>query len=310
MPRQKLGPRLYPNHSPGRPVLQEDTRKHPSFDRFVQTIAALRAPDGCPWDREQTHGSIAQNMIEEAYEAVAAIEEGDPEHLREELGDVLLQVVLQAQIAADAGEFTIDDVVEDVDAKMLRRHPHVFGTQKAFEAAGLDPSGIETGEDVLPLWDLIKIHEKKLKEESRARKREAAGLDPDAPVGQLDDVPCTQPALMQAQEISRKTARLGFEWETTADVWDKLDEEIAEFKDAPRGSGEAELEMGDMLFCLVNVARKESIDAETALRRTCEKFRSRWSAMEESARAQGYSVTECGTERLENLWQEAKRSRG
>lgn len=290
--------------------MQEDTRNHPSFDRFVQTIATLRAPDGCPWDREQTHRSIAQNMLEEAYEAVAAIEEDDIEHLREELGDVLLQVVLQAQIATEAGEFTIDDIIEDIDAKMLRRHPHVFGMQKALAAAGLDPSGIETGADVLPLWDLIKAHEKKLKEEERAKKRRAAGLDPDAPAGQLDDVPRTQPALMQAQEVSRKTARLGFEWDTTDDVWDKFDEEVVEFKEALSGSAEAELEMGDMLFCLVNVARKEGIDAETALRRTCEKFRRRWSAMEESTREQGIGITDCGTEQLEDLWQEAKRSQG
>jgi len=286
--------------------LQDDTRKHPSFDRFAGTIAALRAPDGCPWDREQTHASIASNMIEEAYEAVAAIEDGDVEHLREELGDVLLQVVLQAQIAEDAGEFTIDDVIDDVDAKMVRRHPHVFGTQRAFEAAGIDPGAIRTGADVLPMWDLIKVHEKKMKAEARARRLAAAGLDPEEPAGMLDDVPRTQPALMQAQEVSRKTVRVGFEWESTQAVWEKLDEEVAEFRAAPQGTTEAELEMGDMLFCMVNIARREGIDAETALRRTCEKFRRRWSAMERSARAEGMSVTDCGTEELERLWQMAK----
>lgn len=151
---------------------------HPEFNAFVETIASLRAPGGCPWDIKQTHESIAKNMIEEAYESVAAIEEGDVDHMREELGDVLLEVVLQAQIAADAGEFTIDDVAHDVNAKIVRRHPHVFGTQAAFAAAGLQPEAVQGADDVLAMWDQIKAHERKLKDAARAEKLRAAGLDP------------------------------------------------------------------------------------------------------------------------------------
>jgi len=288
------------------PVTPADATPQPEYAAFVETIRMLRSPDGCPWDREQTHATIARNMIEEAYEAVAAIEDDDVEHLREELGDVLLQVVLQARIAEDAGEFTIEDVAHDVNAKMIRRHPHVFGTQAAFQAAGIDPDSIETGADVLPMWDRIKTHEKQMKSAARAKRREAAGLDPDTPEGLLDDVPRCQPALAQAQEVSRKTARIGFEWETVDDVWHQVSSEIAEFKAEPRGSEAAELEMGDILFALVNVARREGIDAESALRHSCDKFRRRWSAMEDATRAAGDSITEVGGERLETLWRDAK----
>lgn len=288
----------------------ETAADHPEFNAFVETIAALRAPGGCPWDIKQTHESIAKNMIEEAYESVAAIEEGDADHLREELGDVLLEVVLQAQIAADAGEFTIDDVARDVNAKIVRRHPHVFGTQAAFEAAGLQPEAVEGADDVLALWDQIKAHERKLKDAARAEKLRAAGLDATAPRGLLEDVSREQPALMQAQDISRKAVACGFEWETTDDVWAKMDEEIAEFKAAEPRSREAELELGDVLFTLVNVARKEHLDAETCLRLTCDKFRRRWEAMEADAHAQDKRIDEYDLDGLEALWQRAKRQVG
>lgn len=187
---------------------------HPPFDRFVATIAALRAPDGCPWDRVQTHESIAHNMIEEAYEAVDAIETNDIAHLREELGDVLLQVVLQSQIAADDGKFTIDDVCADVNAKMIRRHPHVFGEVQAANAS-----------EVLDLWDQVKLAEKggadEAADEAGARRE-----------GLLDGVPTSFPALMQAQKISRKAAAAGFEWESLDDVWDKVREEVGELREA------------------------------------------------------------------------------
>ncbi len=286
--------------------MQANTTNVVEFDEFVATIAALRAPDGCPWDREQTHASIASNMIEEAYEAVAAIEDGDVEHLREELGDVLLQVVLQAQIAADAGEFTIADVAHEANAKMVRRHPHVFGQQAAFEAAGLDPDAVQTADDVLPLWDQIKAHERKLKDEVRNRKRAAAGLPTDTPAGILDDVPRQQPALAQAQEISKKAVRVGFEWETVDDIWTKVEEEIGEFKASEPGSSEAELEFGDVLFTLVNVARKQGIDAETALRKVCDKFRRRWIFMEAEAYKEGTEISALDLGGQEALWQQAK----
>lgn len=257
-----------------------------TFAAFVDTIAALRAPNGCPWDREQTHESIARNMIEEAYEAVDAIEQHDATHLREELGDVLLQVVLQSQIAADAGEFTVADVCRDVNAKMIRRHPHVFGEAAAGSA-----------EDVLSIWDNVKLAEKS-----------AADAQTEEPEGLLDSVPASFPALLQAYKISRKAVAAGFEWDTVEDVWAKVEEEIAEFKQACRSDDAQakELEFGDVLFSLVNVARKEGIDAETALRATCRKFRERWAFMEGAAWGQDKRIEELDMDEMQQLWDQAK----
>lgn len=257
-----------------------------TFAAFVDTIAALRAPNGCPWDREQTHESIARNMIEEAYEAVDAIEQHDAAHLREELGDVLLQVVLQSQIAADASEFTVADVCRDVNAKMIRRHPHVFGEAAAGSA-----------EEVLSIWDNVKLAEKS-----------AADAQAEEPEGLLDSVPVSFPALLQAYKISRKAVAAGFEWDTVEDVWAKVEEEIAEFKQAccSDDAQAKELEFGDVLFSLVNVARKEGIDAETALRATCRKFRERWAFMEGAAWGQGKRIEELDMDEMQQLWDQAK----
>ena len=261
---------------------------HSEFDEFVETIARLRAPDGCPWDREQTHRSIAHNMIEEAYEAVDAIEAGDVGHLREELGDVLLQVVLQAQIAADAGEFTIDDVCRDINAKMVRRHPHIFGDAKASSA-----------DQVTDIWDQVKMRERKASEGGEGSHK-----------GLLDGVPTSFPALMQAQKISRKAVAAGFEWGDEAGVWAKVAEEVGEFKEAARegaSSEEIEMEFGDVLFTLVNVARWNGVDAENALRASCAKFRRRWAFIEGAAWAQGKDTADLSMDEMEALWQEAKR---
>lgn len=274
---------------------------HPEFDAFVNTIAALRAPDGCPWDKEQTHLSIAQNMIEEAYEAVDAIEANDIAHMREELGDVLLQVVLQSQIAADEKEFTIDDVCHDVNEKIIRRHPHVFGDVQAGDA-----------NQVLDLWDKVK-----LKERERSN-------DQQEPEGLLDGVPKNFPALIQAQKISRKAASAGFEWESVNDVWDKVFEEINELKSAyakapkspngkiskeedPEQFEDALLEFGDVLFSLVNVGRKMGINSENALRATCTKFRERWAFIEGAAAGQGKKAEDLSTQELNDLWDMSKK---
>ena len=288
-------------------VAEVEARPHADFDAFVATIEALRAPDGCPWDREQTHRSIAHNMIEEAYEAVDAIERGSVAHLREELGDVLLQVVLHCQIAADAGEFTIDDVCRDINEKMIRRHPHVFG-----EAAA------QNANEVLDLWDQVKL----------AEGKDAQGAQPDlAPLGLLDGVPRNFPALMQAQKVSRKAAAVGFEWDTVEDVWAKVAEEAVELRAAyaaapksPDGkvlkeaseqaAAAVELELGDVLFALVNVARRMGVNAENALRATCVKFRSRWTFMEGAAWARGMRVEELSQPELEELWCAAKQLEG
>lgn len=281
-------------------VSEVEARDHAAFNEFVATIEALRAPDGCPWDREQTHRSIAHNMIEEAYEAVDAIEAGDVAHLREELGDVLLQVVLQSQIAADAGEFTIDDVCADVNEKMIRRHPHVFGDVRA-----------ENANEVLDLWDQVKLGER------------TDGSPAAQPEGLLDGVPKSFPALMQAQKVSRKAAAAGFEWDNLDGVWEKVGEEMAELKAAyaaapkspdgkvlkeadPAAAAAVELEAGDVFFALVNVARKMGVNAENALRAACLKFRSRWSFMEGAAWGQGRRIEDLGADELEELWQAAK----
>lgn len=280
---------------------------HPAFDQFVATISALRAPDGCPWDREQTHQSIAHNMIEEAYEAVDAIESGDVAHMREELGDVLLQVVLQSQIAEDSGEFSVDDVAADVNAKMVRRHPHVFGDADATDSA-----------EVLNLWDQVKLAEKQAADTGNPSTE---GQEAAKPAGLLDGVPVSFPALMQAQKISRKAAAAGFEWDTLEDVWDQVRSEVAELTEAyeqvPRaangkveGDSEAvahvEEELGDVLFSMVNVARRMGVNAENALRASCRKFRDRWSAMEQIAFEQGKRIEDMTTEQQNELWQRVK----
>lgn len=257
---------------------------HPEFDRLVRTMWRLRQPDGCPWDREQTHRSITKHMVEEAYEAVEAIEANDTAHLVEELGDVLEQVVLHAQIAADEGTFTIDDVIHGLNEKLVRRHPHVFGEHAA---AG-------DGGEVQDIWDDVK-----------AAERAAAG-EKNAELGLLDSVPRSLPALMQAQKISKRAAKAGFEWETVDDIWRKVAEERAEFDSEAPGSDARTLEFGDLLFALVNVARREGIDAEEALAASNRKFRARWSRMEELARGEGVHLEELDTVRLNELWDRAK----
>ena len=258
---------------------------------LVETIWRLRQPDGCPWDREQTHASIAKNMIEEAYEAVDCIEANDMVHLREELGDVLMQVVLHAQIAADAGEFTMADVARDINGKLIRRHPHVFGER----------AGAGSADEVLAIWDTVKLAEKGAKDAAA----DASGTRPE---GLLDGVPRALPALMQAQKVSRKAAALGFEWDTVEAVWDKVAEERAEFEAEEPGSDEREMEFGDLLFALVNVVRKEGIDAESALRASTAKFRARWGAMEDAAYERGIALESLDTVQLNELWDEIKRA--
>lgn len=261
-----------------------------AFDALTETIWRLRQPDGCPWDREQTHASIAKNMVEEAYEAVDCIEDGDDAHLCEELGDVLMQVMLHAQIAADEGAFTIEDVVRGLDEKLVRRHPHVFG----------EYAGAQDADEVLGIWDEVKLAEK------AQGDAEAAAAGAARPKGLLDGVPRALPALMQAQKVSRKAAAVGFEWETVDDVWAQVASERAEFEREEPGSAEREMEFGDMLFALVNVARREGIDAESALRASTMKFRARWEVVEKLAYERGTSVEALSTEELNRLWDEVK----
>lgn len=259
---------------------------HPDFDQLVRTMWRLRQPDGCPWDREQTHRSITKHMVEEAYEAVDAIEADDTAHLVEELGDVLEQVVLHAQIAADEGAFDIDDVVRGLNEKLVRRHPHVFGEHVA----------ATDGAEVMDIWDDVKAAE---------RAAAGEGADAGAP-GLLDSVPRSLPALMQAQKISKRAAKAGFEWESVDGVWGKVAEERAEFEREPASSETRAQEFGDLLFALVNVARWEGIDAEEALAASNRKFRTRWARMEAMAREAGADLDGLSVTELNDLWDRAK----
>ncbi len=286
---------------------------HPEMDRLIRTIWRLRQADGCPWDREQTHHSITKNMVEEAYEAVDAIEANDTAHICEEMGDVLEQVLLHSQIAADAGEFDIDDVAHGLNEKLVRRHPHVFGelAARAEGEAGTDtaapadpaaPAADPDAAEVLDIWDDVKRLE-----------REARGEFDNGEPGLLDSIPKGLPALMQAQKISKRAAKAGFEWGSLADVWDKVAEERAEFEREAPGTPQAALEFGDLLFALVNVARWQGIDAEEALAAANRKFRARWAVVEAAAREQGKDVADLTCAEQNDLWSRAKakeKSRG
>jgi tetrapyrrole methylase family protein/MazG family protein len=246
------------------------------FDELVRIMAILRAPDGCPWDLQQTHMSLRPHLIEEAYEAVAAVESGDMAGLADELGDIMLQVVFHAQIAAEAGDFAIDDAIANIVAKLRRRHPHIFGDGTA-----------QTPDEVMHRWDRIKRDER-----------------PEG--GVLDGIAHTLPALAYADKISRRAVSAGFEWETVDDVWEKVREEIDELRATDPGSEEAVDEVGDLLFTVVNVARKMGVDAETALRDACGKFIRRFEAMEAAAAEQGRDLTGMDGEDMEALWRLAK----
>jgi tetrapyrrole methylase family protein/MazG family protein len=260
---------------------------HPEWDRLVRTIWRLRQPDGCPWDKAQTHESITSDLIGEAYETVETIVQHDTVHLREELGDVLEQVLLHAQIGQDSGEFDIDDVCRELNEKLVRRHPHVFGDAAAMGA-------VDSAGQVLDIWDDVKKAE-----------REAKGQGGDEP-GLLDSVPLSLPALMQCQKISKRAAKAGFEWDTVDDVWDQFESEHREFLAEEPGSEGRAMEFGDMLFSLVNVARREGIDAEEALEAANAKFRRRWGAMERMAAAEGREIDSYTTEELNVLWNRVK----
>lgn len=271
----------------------------PSSDiaRLLEIMAALRTPKtGCPWDLEQDFASIAPYTLEEAYEVVDAIERGDLADLRDELGDLLLQVVFHARMAEELGAFAFPDVVEAITRKLIRRHPHVFG-----EAKDLAP------EQVKALWDEIKREEKS----ERRLAREKMGLPPEPHnAGFLGGIPTALPALTRAQKLTAKAAKVGFDWPDADQVIDKIHEELEEVKEAS-SSGERdriEDEIGDLLFSVTNLARHFGIDPETALRRTNAKFERRFGAVEEALKQQGRQLNEASLEEMEDLWVQAKRS--
>jgi tetrapyrrole methylase family protein/MazG family protein len=250
-----------------------------SFESFAEIVAHLRAPDGCPWDKEQTHETLRKHLLEESYEAISAIDSGDFADMREEFGDLLLQIVLQSQIANEEGQFNVNQVVQGIHSKIVRRHPHVFGD---LELDGVD--------GVLANWE-------KLKEKERKDKKQKKGL--------LDGVPAALPALGQAQEYQDRAARVGFDWPEIEGVLEKIAEEIEEVK---RATNEEELtsELGDLLFALVNLARWKKVDAESALRGTNMKFKKRFGYVEQGAKMQDRELSSLTLEEMDVLWNEAK----
>jgi len=258
------------------PALGEGT----SFEAFAEIVAHLRAPNGCPWDREQTHETLRKHLLEESYEAISAIDSGDFLHMREEFGDLLLQIVLHSQIASEEGQFNVNQVVQGIYSKIIRRHPHVFGDVE-----------VEGVHGVLANWE-------KLKEKERGKKKDGKGL--------LDGVPLALPALSQAQEYQDRAARVGFDWPEIEGVLEKIAEEVEEIK---RAKNETELaaEIGDLFFALVNLARWKKVDAESVLRETNMKFKKRFAYVEQGARKQGRDLSALSLDEMEAFWQEAKR---
>jgi len=252
-----------------------------AFEQFQEIVAHLRAPDGCPWDKEQTHLTLRKHLIEESYETLDALDAGNPEKMREEFGDLLLQIVLNAQIASECGEFTMTEVIKGIHDKIVRRHPHVFGDVVV--------NGVG---NVLQNWEKIK-----------AAERESRG---DAEKGLLNGLPGALPALSQAQEFQDRAARVGFDWPEIEGVLDKISEEIDEVRHAS-DQDELTAELGDLFFALVNLARWKKIDAESALRRTNRKFKGRFAYIEQGSRQMGRTIEDLSLDEMEALWQEAKR---
>ena len=246
-----------------------------NLEELIKTIEILRSPNGCQWDREQTHATLKKNMLEEAYEAVDAIDANDMKHLKEELGDVLLQVVLHSQIASESGSFNIDDVAKTINEKLIHRHPHVFGDVK-----------VNSTDDILKNWEELK------KEEKPHR------------TSIMDGISKSQSALMSAQKISKKAVNVGFEWPNEETLYECFFSEVEEFKSA-KNQDEKEDEFGDILFAAVNLARWNKIDSEQALLRANRKFMARFRKMEELATKE---LTDYSFEEYDELWKQAKKA--
>ena len=247
------------------------------FATLVDIIARLRAPDGCPWDRKQTHASLRENLLEECYEALEALDEGDSGKLCDELGDLLMQVVLHAQIATETGEFELGEVITGINTKLIRRHPHIFGSKKVKDA-----------EEVRHNWEELKREEREVG------------------TSILASVPRQMPALGYSQDIQRRVAQVGFDWEDIDGVIDKLTEEVSEFKQTESQKQRAQ-EFGDLLFTLVNIARRLGVDSEVALREANRKFYRRFSYMEEVCHQRGLNFADLSFDEQNALWEGAKR---
>jgi len=249
------------------------------FQELLKIMEALRSEKGCPWDKEQTRESLKPFIVEEAYELIEAIDESDPEKIKEELGDLLFQIVFQCQIAKENNEFKVSDVIEKISKKMIARHPHVFGK-----------ADYKTADEVLLHWEEQKKLEGKMRESI------------------LEGIPKTLPSLLRAHRLQKRAAGVGFDWEKVEDVLMKLDEEMKEFREAfqTKKQGEMEEELGDMLFMLVNISRFIGVNPEDALRKTIRKFISRFRFIETNAAKQGKKLSDMTLSEMDSLWDEAK----
>ncbi len=263
------------------PSLGADT----SFEAFQEIIGHLRAPDGCPWDRKQTHQTLRMHLLGEAYETLAAMDANDPREMAEEFGDLLLQIVLNAQIASETGDFNMALILQGIHRKIVRRHPHVFG-EVTVEGVG----------DVLSNWEAIKAEERSAAQAANGQEK---------PKGLLDGVPEIFPSLAQAQEIQDRAARVGFDWPDIRPVIDKVLEELDELQQAETPEDQ-EAELGDLLFAAVNVGRWLKVDAESALRSTNQRFRRRFGYVEEQARKAGRVMSTMTLDEMDAFWDEAK----
>lgn len=269
----------------GKAETQQGAEAAEAFKAFYKIVARLRAPDGCPWDREQTVQSLRGDLLEEAYELVEAIDEGESPHVREEIGDLFLVATMMAYIHEEASDFSVSDVLDSVSEKLVRRHPHVFGTAKA-----------GTSEEVLKQWNEIKE-----KVEGRAKKDSV-----------LDEVPKSLPPLERAYKMQKKAAKVGFDWKAAPDVWDKIREELSESEqaceEASRGGDQAALEgeIGDLLFSVLNVSRFLGVNPSLALQRTNEKFSRRFRYVEKRMAEEGAALGKENFDRMDALWDEAK----
>ena len=260
-----------------------------AFTRLVEIMARLRAPGGCPWDREQTHSSIRTYLIEEAYEVLEALDSGDDAKLTEELGDLLLQVLFHSQMAGEARRFDIVDVIREIHDKMIRRHPHVFGSKSAKDSA-----------EVLKNWEIIKMQERAASGSATSKKEPAES--------HLDGVPRGLPGLLEGYQLTKKAARIGFDWENLEGIFDKLQEETNELREVLNSADPAQIEneLGDLLFVVVNLARSLKIDPEIAMKKSSGKFSRRFRSMENLAREKGTTLSATPRPQMESLWEEAK----
>lgn len=252
-----------------------------NFAELVKIVAKLRGPDGCPWDREQSRESLKPYLVEEFYEVIDALDEDDPESVKEELGDLLFQIILQSQLYHEEGKFDVGEVVDGIARKMVSRHPHVFGDKE-----------LETSEDVKEWWE---------------EKKKREGKDHQSAIG---GVPRSLPALLRAQKLQRKATKVGFDWDSIDGAFEKLEEEIAEFRDAVKKKrlDEIEEEIGDIFFVLVRIANFVNVNPENALRKTIKKFTTRFEHIEKEAARQGRELTDMSLDEMETLWNQAKKS--